>query len=131
MTFKQYIKKQNYTTATIAKQTSIPYSTLNDIVNGKTDIDNVKFIYVRKIAGCLKISIEELFSLLKDNVPKLQEGDLLVVGKKYYIKYNNGEKECLCNVNRLNNKYIDVIAHRKIMQHQKKERFENWKHSII
>ena len=47
MELKNFLKKEGISVKSLSNKTKIPYSTLNDLINGKTDIDNMRFGFVR------------------------------------------------------------------------------------
>ena len=57
---KQYLKQKNLSIYKLAALSGIPYSTLNDIVNHKVDIANIRAGIVFKLANILNISIKLL-----------------------------------------------------------------------
>lgn len=63
MTFKELLKEKNTSGYQLSKNTDIPYSTISDLMNGKTNILNVSFKHAIKIAHYLNINIEQLCKL--------------------------------------------------------------------
>lgn len=82
------IEKKKITKYKLSQITQIPYTTINDICNEKTDLKNCSALNVYKIAKALEVTVEELlepcieiridFDLFKSNVcHQLKEmGDL-------------------------------------------------------
>ena len=78
MTVKNIMKKKNLSQYRLAKNSGIPYMTINDIINGKTSLEKCSAETVYKLAKELGISMEELldplmlkrptFELFKSNV---------------------------------------------------------------
>lgn len=60
MNIKVYLKTNNISIREMSAITSIPYSTLNDIVNGKVSVDECQYKTLKKIAVFLKVSIDDL-----------------------------------------------------------------------
>ena len=60
MNFRELLKKKRISIKELSIRTSIPYSTVNDIVNERIAIENVRFGYVISICDALDISIVEL-----------------------------------------------------------------------
>lgn len=60
MTFKELLKEKNITGYALAKNTGIPYTTINDLINGKTIVQNISLRHAILIADVLKISAEKL-----------------------------------------------------------------------
>lgn len=63
MTLKQLLKNKNITAYNLAKETRIPYSTICDLVNGKTSITNLSLKYGLAIADYLKMDPRKLLEL--------------------------------------------------------------------
>ncbi|MCR4605842.1 MAG: helix-turn-helix transcriptional regulator, partial [Eubacterium sp.] len=60
---KEYLKQHNISIYNLSKQTGIPYSTLNDIINRKTDIDNVRFGHIKALSSFLGLSLDQFAGL--------------------------------------------------------------------
>lgn len=63
MTFKELLKAKGITSYALAKNTGIPYTTINDLVNGKTIIQNTSLKHALLIADCLDIDVRELTNI--------------------------------------------------------------------
>ena len=78
MTVNEIITKNNISKYRLAKNSDIPYMTINDICNGKTNLAECSAKTIYKIAKALGVSMEELiepymqprisFDLFKSNV---------------------------------------------------------------
>ena len=66
MTFKELLKEKQITGYALSKNTGIPYTTINDLINGKTIIQNISLKHALLIADYLKVKIEDLAILDKD-----------------------------------------------------------------
>lgn len=60
MNIKAYLKENKISVREMSMITSIPYSTLNDIVNNKVNLEECQYKTLKKIAVFLKVSIEDL-----------------------------------------------------------------------
>lgn len=60
MNIKEYLNENNISVREMSVITSISYSTLNDIVNNKVNLEECQYKTLKKIAVFLKVSIEEL-----------------------------------------------------------------------
>ena len=60
MNLKEYLKQQGITIYRLALNTGIPRTTLEDIVNGRTDLRESKFSTLQKLSLYLEIPIEDL-----------------------------------------------------------------------
>lgn len=65
MNFQQLLQKKNISGYALSKKTGIPYTTICDLLNAKTNIKNVSLKNAAAIAGVLNIDIKDL--LLLDN----------------------------------------------------------------
>lgn len=63
MIFKELLKEKNITPYQLAKQTGIPYTTINDVINGKTLICNMRFKHVTQIMDVLDVDIDVIRSI--------------------------------------------------------------------
>ena len=66
MDLRTFLKDKNITGYGLSKGTSIPYTTINDLINGKTKVSNISLKYAVSIADYLHLEIHELLKL--DNV---------------------------------------------------------------
>jgi len=111
MNFKELLQKKNITGYALAKNTGIPYTTINDLINGKTIIQNVSLKHALAIADFLKVDIRELnkletksqieFRYFRNNLlADLKRTEPMAFARKiinskeidYY--YKNNAKEC-------------------------------------
>lgn len=60
MNIKLYLKERHISIREMASITSIPYSTLNDIVNRKVNLEDCQYKTLKKIAVFLNLSIDDL-----------------------------------------------------------------------
>ena len=63
MNLRELITDKNITIYGLCKETGIPYTTINDLVNNKTSIQNIYLKHAYKIAKALNVSIEYLIEL--------------------------------------------------------------------
>lgn len=115
---KTYLEMRNISLYSISKSSKIPYSTLNDIVNCKVEIANVKAGILHALAKALGISMDELYELCENEIIVRSErynidGFVSRKNKKFflYFEYNHEEHEYeLCPVKREASLFIDSIA---------------------
>ena len=115
---KKYLKKRNISIYKFATDIQEPYSTINDIVNGKKSLDNCKFGLVKKMAEYLNLSLDELselgntsYTIISEQIN--QKGILYVKGKKYCLEFSYLDKIYdmeLCKVNENSRYFIKEIA---------------------
>ena len=128
MNFQELLESKQMTGYALAKSTGIPYTTINDLINGRTIIQNISLKNAIKISETLNIKIDDLAKLeakpliefryfrnnLLHELKRLDVKDFLdkVIKEKeidYYYK-NNGKEyayyllaliDFLCNKNDL------------------------------
>jgi len=61
MDFTFLLDERNMTIYECSKKSSIPYSTLSDIIHGKTKMENASFRYAYYLSKTLGITMEELY----------------------------------------------------------------------
>lgn len=115
---KMYLTTHDISIYSLSKSSGISYSTLNDIVNCKVDIANVKAGILYTLAKTLGISMDQLYELCKEDIVVRSErykidGFVNKKNKKYYLsfEYNHKEHEYeLCPVKREASLFIGSIA---------------------
>ena len=127
--FQEAIRKAGLNTRKLSQQTKIPYSTLNDIVNDKVMIENVKFGYVMKIASALDISLDEIAEN-KNPSPSIDIDVEITVKKKHYYLMAYGEAFELCKVTKLSSEYIDDIAKWKLEEITEEKELDAWQEKV-
>lgn len=95
---KAYLATHNISIYSISKSSGISYSTLNDIVNCKVEIANVKAGIVYSLATILGISMDTLFELCKSDIIVRSErydidGFVSRKNKKYYLHFEYKHKK--------------------------------------
>lgn len=60
MTFKELLQEKKVTGYALAKNTGIPYTTINDLINGRTVVQNISLKYALLIADYLRIGVRSL-----------------------------------------------------------------------
>lgn len=110
MTFKELLQEKKVTGYALAKNTGIPYTTINDLINGRTIVQNISLKYALLIADYLRIGIRSLnrlttaspieFRYFRNNLlHKLKsEGAATIIeeiikGKDIDYYYKNNSKE--------------------------------------
>lgn len=115
---KEYLNTHNISIYSLSKSSGISYSTLNDIVNCKVEITNVKAGILHSLAKTLGISMDALFELCKNDILVRSErcnadGFVEKKNKKYYLHFAYKDKEYeyeLCPVKRESSMFINSIA---------------------
>jgi len=118
MNLKEYLKENNISMYSLSKQSGIAYSTINDLVNGKVDVDNCKVSVLRGLSSCIGIGMEELYKLL-DRKTKIvinekgAEADIIVSDKTYYVNFEYESqmvRERVAKVNRRTSEHVKKLA---------------------
>lgn len=115
---KEFLHQKNISIYKLAATTGIPYSTLNDIVNHKVDIANIRAGIVFKLAKILNISMDELYELCTNQITIFLEGYATkgivnIKNKKYVLKFQYHDREFtdeLCPVKKEATMFIESIA---------------------
>ena len=63
MTFSELLKQKNITIYTLSKRSGIPYTTVNDLIRGKTSISNMSLKNAIAIAEVLNLNVYELLNI--------------------------------------------------------------------
>ena len=124
MPLKQYLKQNKLTISSISKQSGVPFTTVSELVNGKTDIDKVQVGTCIKLSQTLGLSFDDFYALCKKalDIPVLSEGKIFVKNKAYYLSYSidsTNQGIYLCKVNTVNTHFLKDLAEWTIMDIQK------------
>lgn len=115
---KEYLNTHDISIYSISKSSGISYSTLNDIVNCKVEIENVRAGILHSLAKTLGISMDALFELCKNDIFIRSErcnaeGFVEKKNKKFFLRFVYRDKEYkyeLCPVKRESSMFINSIA---------------------
>ena len=111
MTLKEYCKDHKITARHISEDCGIPYSTVNDLMNGKTELRRTSFGVISDIADFLGLDLDEFRSMFEERHQNLGEAELdLIVRNKRYLLLWEGKRVDLCKASLLNKAYIADIA---------------------
>ncbi len=95
---KEILNQKNISIYKLAQDCGIPYSTLNDIVNDKVDVKNIRAGILFELSKALQISMDELYKLCDKEIRIFSEkyavnGIVFIKNKKYVLKFNYQDKE--------------------------------------
>lgn len=62
MTIQEALRRKNISIYRLSKDSGVPYATVNDIVNGKTQLENSSSETLYRLSKALGVSMEELLS---------------------------------------------------------------------
>lgn len=131
---KDVLLEKNITTYRMAKDINEPYSTVNDIVNGKIDIEDCKVKVFKKISEYLNQPMEityEQCSLRRGVYSKAYDigGIISVKHKKYYLEFTFNDELYeleICKVTEISSMFILEVAlyeMEKVISHRKMEKY--------
>ena len=64
---KNYLEEKKLSMYKVSKEGGIPYSTLNDLVNGRVEIENCKVSLLLQLAKYLGLSLDEIYAVTNSN----------------------------------------------------------------
>lgn len=115
----KYLQKQKISIYSLSKSSNIPYSTLNDLVNGKVDINNCKVSILVKLSKALNLNLDSIYKLCvyEDNEVYSSTykvtGTIFTKNKYYYVRftYDNENIELkVCSTRKENKDYLKTIV---------------------
>ena len=138
MLLSDYVHSQKISIKQLSVNTSIPYSTLNEIVNGKTELPRVRFEIIKALSKQFGMSLDEFNQkfIEENELPHFRCGHVVIRNKTYYLLYDikgmRGSMELL-SVNPTNSQYIKWLAKQKlqskyqeITDNEKIKRIKRW-----
>ncbi len=95
---KVFLKNRKMSIYKLAQLSEIPYSTLNDMVNHKVDINSIRTGIVYKLSKTLGISMDELYELCNKEIKVIAdgyavEGWVFIKNKTYFVEFEYHGKE--------------------------------------
>lgn len=118
---KNYLKENGISVYRLAKESRVPYSTLNDLVNHKITIDSFKLGPAKLTADALRITLDEFYELCREDSETVCVGNVVgtigIKGRRYYVNYElDGEKhhDDLCMVRQENDCFVKDYAKWKV-----------------
>ena len=117
---KEYLSERNKSIYGIAKECGVPYSTLNDFVNGKVRVSECKAGMIRDVARVLGLTMDELYDMSENDTEPLTvvtsygvPVTATINHKSFIAEFEYGGEHVtlkLCKVNTLNRFYLEEIA---------------------
>lgn len=108
--FKEYLKKKKISIYKLSELTDVPYTTLNELVNGKKKISDCKIKTIENIAKALNLSIEGLLNILNNKNMVLSNSWVENKDKIYYFpKVINNDNYPVNRIHPLKQKVINDI----------------------
>ena len=139
MNLREYCKTNRISITQISHDTGIPYSTVNDIINGRIELNRVSYGHVKRIAGALDLTLsqmEKLSCTIEDGTGKestQEETDMsrpwkiIIRNKSYYMQTGfdaDAKAERLCKVTPLNTEFVQYMAERRWKEAERMKRLE-------
>lgn len=93
---KNYLKENNISVYAVSRGSGIPYTTLNELVNGKKNIEECSLKTIEKIAGFFNVTVDTMLNIIRPSMNKkeihstweeqrnVQCSFPIVVGSDYY-----------------------------------------------
>lgn len=108
--FKDYLKEKNLSVYKLSEMSNVPYTTLNELINGKKKITDCKIKTIESIANALNCSIETLLKLLNGKNMVLSNTWEDNKDKKFYfpIVVKNDNYDCQ-RIHPLKQKIVDEV----------------------
>ena len=131
---KDYLRENGRSIYALAKESGVAYSTLNDLANGKVDIDHCKVSLLRALSFTLNISLEEVVDICSSEgiaaqTPQGIDIEISVRNKSYHARFKYYEEMIdleLCRVKEETTLYIDEIASWRVEEYIRDRRMAEW-----
>ena len=81
---KDFLSQNHISTYKLAQMSGLPYSTVNDLVNCKVDIEKIRAGMLFKLADSMDISMDALYQMCRNEIHVYSE-KYDMVGNKTYI----------------------------------------------
>lgn len=113
-----YLKKNKISIYSLSKKSGVAYTTVNDLANGRVDVENCKAGILKKLSWVLSIGMDELYDVCRDekvfySQRRKTEVRVKVSDKKYYADFfYNGNLLTIpvAPVNEGTSYYIDELS---------------------
>jgi transcriptional regulator with XRE-family HTH domain len=129
---KNYLKEKKISIYQLSKETGISYSTLNNLVNQKTDAATCSGGVLRKIARYLNLTMDEVYDLCSYSKKIFLggiEADLFVKDQSFFITfiYDGVKKtERIYSIKGSNFRYMEAVGYHELEKLSKKMEREKY-----
>ena len=131
---KDYLREKNISIYSLSRDCAVPYSTLNDLANGKVAPDNCKIGLLKALAAGLGLSMDEVYGICSGETLRIRNAydmdlTIQVRNKSYYVAFEHASKPIsmeLCKVNCDSTFYIDEIARWRSESYVREQRIADW-----
>ena len=115
---KDYLREHQMSMYRLASESGVPYSTVNDLANGRIEIEQCRAGVLKRLAEALSLSMDELYDLCNTELSVFSEEQktevrIRVKNKTYYAVFDDGGKQVMleiCPVNRDTSCFIRSLA---------------------
>lgn len=107
---KDIVEKRGYTVYKLAKDAGVPYSTLSDLISGRTDIKKISAELLYKLSDTLGVSMERLYLNDKDRRMYIYNED-----RRVYIEFDGERYSYLGPKNLVGFKEILKLSEQKMI----------------
>ena len=119
---KTFLKNKKISMYKLSAESGVPYSTLNDLVNHKLPVENLKSGQLYSLSQSLGITMNELYKICMNTClihsDKFDSSAAVIVKHKtYYLSFNKNGKvyeEKILPVKHEATKYIEILAQWKL-----------------
>lgn len=129
---KDYLKDRHKSMYRLAEESGVAYSTVNDLANGRIEIQNCRAGILKDLARALSISMDELYELCSNEIEFPLESmtttvRIRVKNKKYYVEFSDeGQPVALeiCGVNSDTSYFIRSLARWTVEEYEAGKEWE-------
>lgn len=65
--FKRNLQEKKISVYKLSEMSNVPYTTVNELVNGKKNINDCKVKTIQSLASCLNLTVTSLLGLVNNN----------------------------------------------------------------
>ena len=131
---RDYLNEKGISIYSLARDSGISYSTLNDLVNGKVEIGNCRISLLRRLAYALDMSLDDTYLLCSGSSHQIsnsydKKAAISVRNKSYYAELTYDDEVIefeLCKVNEDTSYYIEDIARWRTEDYIRQRRMEEF-----
>jgi len=107
---KDFIKNRKESVYKVSKESGIPYTTLNELVLGKKNINECTLGTIMKLMGYFKISVDDLINICNSEETSISNSWNDKRNKKYIFKnVTNSNLDFIVNIHPINqNKVLEI-----------------------
>ncbi len=129
---KDYLAEHQTSMYKLAAESGVAYSTVNDLANGRIEIEQCRAGILKKIADALSVTMDELYSLCDTELSVYTEAwktdvKIRVKNKTYFAQFRDRGKPVLlevCPVNRDTTYFIRSLAKWKAEEYFEQREWE-------